>query len=415
MNPFSANHLIIAACTIVALLLMRREKNRGALLTFLAVFGALAANSFNPLVYLMYLSITFMTLWIGWKFGNRISNSGPPSARGSLIWGLVLLFFPLLIFKLIIALVPSVLEKAIQTKIPGFSMGIIIPLGMSYFCFRAAAYMFEIYHNQLDPVGFWKYIQYTLFWPTLTAGPIERPRQFFEQTKAPKAPTGNDLVEGFARVMIGFFKKAVLAEIFVNLARPYLNLNPLSFSAELSQIQTPHLWLCVTSYYLFLYCDFSGYSDIAIGVSRMMGIRIMENFRWPILASNVADFWRRWHISLTSWVTDYIYIALGGNRKGLKKAGQYTLIAMLVVGAWHGLSLHFLLWGAYHGAFLILYRNWRKKWRKSFMSDEGQGAGIFTRFLSWFLTFTVINLGWVLFLYPADQALLVWLRLFGLR
>jgi alginate O-acetyltransferase complex protein AlgI len=228
-----------------------------------------------------------------------------------------------------------------------------------------------------------------------------------------KQPQGEDLVEGLARVIIGFGKKTVVASLFFNVARPYLELGA-DFNAGFDRFTTPYLWLCVTAYYLYLYLDFSAYSDLAIGASRMMGFKIMENFRWPILATNVSDFWQRWHISLTSWVTDYIYIPLGGNRHGLFAAARYSLIAMITIGAWHGMNLHFIAWGFYHAIFLILYRQWRKSWKEKWFPKGLPGPNWLQTGLAWFVTFQVINLGWVLFNFKIGQSLRIWLKLFWL-
>ncbi|MCZ7587226.1 MAG: hypothetical protein M5R36_29945 [Deltaproteobacteria bacterium] len=184
------------------------------------------------------------------------------------------------------------------------------------------------------------------------AGPIERPAAFLRTNKHPDSTDRGRRARRPDPHRVRDFQKLILAVLIYQITAPYLLLAGVPDARAALALWKPwQLWMCVTAYYFYLYLDFAGYSDVAIGLSRMFGYRIMENFRWPLLATNVADFWRRWHISLTGWITDYVYIGLGGNRRGLRLAARNTMIAMILVGLWHGLSPHFVLWGAYHGVF----------------------------------------------------------------
>jgi alginate O-acetyltransferase complex protein AlgI len=311
------------------------------------------------------------------------------------------------------ALIPLAVLKNVQENAPGFTMAKMIPVGISYFSFRCAAYLIEIRRGTIATVGFWRLLHYAFFWPTLFAGPIERPGPFFEQSEKMERPSRDDRILGLYRMMIGFLKKTVLAGIFAAVARPFLGLGA-DFTTRFEAISAPHLWLCVIAYYLYLYLDFSAYSDLAIGASRLLGFRIMENFRWPILATNISEFWQRWHISLTSWVTDYIYRPLGGSRNGLAKAARYSMIAMVIIGAWHGMNPHFIVWGAFHAVFLTLYRYWRKVWQPKFFPDGKPGPAWLRTSLAWLLTHVIVSLGWVLFNFPVGQSLRIWAKMFGL-
>lgn len=413
MNPFSWNHALIALVIMVLLVLVRKGKTRATILTFMALYGIVFARYAHWMLGLIYIGLALGVLLVGWGFGNSIYKNERENSKGKIIFGMILLFSPLFIFKLVMALIPAVAIKTIEQNAPGFSLQALIPVGISYFSFRSAAYLIEIHRKTIEPVGFWRFVNYALFWPTLLAGPIERPGRFFAQSKEIARPGRDDLVEGFARVVVGFLKKVVLASVFFGIARPYMEMGA-QFEPRFLEFSIPHLWLCVTAYYFYLYCDFSAYSDLAIGVSRMMGFRIMENFRWPILATNVSQFWQRWHISLTSWVTDYVYRPLGGNRKGMVKAAQYSLLAMVVVGVWHGMNFHFIAWGIYHAVFLILYRQWRKAWRGKWFADGVPGPEWLKTGAAWFVTFQVVNLGWVLFNFPVDKSIQIWLKLFGI-
>jgi alginate O-acetyltransferase complex protein AlgI len=406
--------MIWLAVLIAALYVVRSPRIRTFLFTATAVITVVGASYPHPALRLVYVGFSFWVLFVGWAFARRLSGQTKEQAKSNLVLGLILLFGPLLLFKLLLVAIPDGLIAQFQEKSPGFSAGILIPLGMSYFSFRSAAYLIEVYRGNLEPQKFLRFVHYALFWPTLQAGPIERPGAFFAQIDPIKRPENGDLAYGFYRIAGGFFKKSVIAAIFMNIARPYISMSDGAFAQGMPGFSPGYMWICVTAYYGYLYFDFSGYSDLAIGASRMMGFKIMENFRYPILATNVADFWRRWHISLTSWVTDYIYIGLGGNRSGAKKAAINTMIAMVVVGAWHGLNLHFLFWGAWHGAFLILYRQYRNNWKAKWFGESGLGSPRIQTFLGWLFTFLVVNLGWVLFIHKPSHAFQVWARLFGL-
>ena len=411
MNPFNVNHVALTLIVALLCVAVRGSRARAALLTALALFGVVFAGYAHPVLRLAYVGISLAVLLIGWGFGKLIVKKPEDQTKGLLAVALVLLFAPLFLFKLALALIPAVAMASIQKHAPGFNLASFLPVGISYFSFRSAAYLIEVRRRTIEPVGILRFFHYAFFWPTLLAGPIERPGPFLEQSREIPRSARDDILLGLSRFIGGFVKKTVLGSAFFGIARPYMELGG-NFDDGLAMFTTPHLWLCVTAYYLYLYFDFSGYSDLAIGASRMMGFRIMENFRWPILAQNVADFWRRWHISLTSWITDYVYITLGGNRRGLYKAGLFTLIAMVLVGAWHGLNMHFLYWGAYHAVFLILYRQWRKNLRPRLFKNGLPLPSWLGRVAAWFLTFQIINLGWVLFLYPVSRSWEIWLKLF---
>ena len=414
MNPFSWNHAVLTLLVVGACALLRKPGHRASLLTLVAVFGMVFAGYAHPLLRVIYVGISVGVLLVGWGFGRLMARRAETSdPKALLATALVFLFSPLFLLKLVMALLPSAALLSVQQQAPGFNLASLLPVGISYFSFRSAAYLIEIKRKTLQPVSLGRFVHYALFWPTLLAGPIERPGAFFKQSQSIKRPDRDDIVEGLARIVGGFVKKTVLGSFFLAMARPYLEMGG-DFQARMDSFTTPHLWLCITAYYLYLYCDFSGYSDLAIGASRMLGFRIMENFRWPVLATNVADFWRRWHISLTSWVTDYIYIGLGGNRRGLTKAAVYTATAMIVVGAWHGMNFHFLVWGAYHAALLILFRQWRKSWRARLFPSGVPGPAWLAKGAAWFATFQLVNLGWVLFLHPVGKAVTIWLKLLGI-
>ena len=419
MNPFQINDIITAVVVLGVLFAVANKKWRAAVLTFMAVYGIVFAESLHPIIGLVYIFLSFSTLIIAWLFGRLISKKkDPKESLAAFVVAVIMAFVPLFLFKLAMAVVPMHIIKAIQQNAPAFDFSLLLPVGISYFSFRSVAYLIEIRRKTISPVSFFRFVNYAFFWPTLLAGPIERPGRFLRQSEKMEKATRLDIAIGFSRIITGFVKKTVLAAFFAGVARPYLELGAYTgstqhteFIAHLEAFSTPYLWLCVTAYYFYLYLDFSAYSDLAIGLSRMMGFKIMENFRWPILALNVSEFWQRWHISLTSWITDYVYRPLGGNRKGLLSAGIFTLTAMALVGAWHGMNLHFIAWGLYHAIFLILYRQWRKSWKKKIMPEKSSSPKCVSTFAAWFITFQVVNVGWVLFNFPIGKSILIWLKL----
>jgi alginate O-acetyltransferase complex protein AlgI len=410
MNLFSWLTLIFTLLVLgLARYFINPEKRMG-LLSIASMIFICMQTAPHYMLRTAFILLTFVLLLIGWRLGKSVASAPPEKKRRSLWFGSISLLSPLVLFKIIQAIIPpQLIENVLTAKGGNLELGSLAPMGISYFTFRAIAYLIEIRKETIAPVGWWRYLNYVAFWPTVMAGPIERPKPFFEQDEAPRRATPEDISIGLARICSGLFKKMVLGSFFYQLALPYILLPSGDMRVVLAEWKTWELWFCAHFYYLYLYMDFAGYSDAAIGVARLFGYRIMENFRWPILATNVADFWRRWHISLTGWITDYVYIPLGGNRLGLRRAALNSVVAMALVGIWHGLSGHYALWGLYHAVFLIAYRQYRMKYGKGAKKSPLRTA------LSWFITFEIINLGWVLFIFSSKQALAVYAKMFFLK
>lgn len=370
---------------------------------------------------LAYAATTFFVVAAGAWAGRRLSRLSGADANGFLAVAIVVVIAPLVVFKIVGAFFPASIIKIMQNMGDARRLTYLAPLGISYLTFRVLAYLAEIRMHRLAPVGMGKLMGYALFWPTLMAGPIERPGRFFEQENPAPNATSSDTAVGLARIATGCIKTLVLGAAFGKIAGPLTGLETQFGTISFTHLSAGAAWICLFAYALHLYLDFSGYSDIAIGLARLMGYRIMENFRWPILATDIADFWRRWHISLTSLVTDYVYIPMGGNRKGARLAARNTMLAMVLVGLWHGFNPHFAWWGAYHGALLVIYRQWRKAIKPALLArapalarwigDESTPW----RLAGWAVTFTLVALGWLLFFLPADLAGDVALKLFGLE
>jgi alginate O-acetyltransferase complex protein AlgI len=269
------------------------------------------------------------------------------------------------------------------------------PLAISFFVFEFVHYLVEIRKGSEPIKNPFNFIQFTIYFPSLVAGPIKRYKQFIPALYAGiKNVTHSDIAQGLLRVATGFFKKVVIADN-LNL---YINFN----SPRFVDLSMQERWLFLFAIALHIYMDFSGYSDIAIGLSRMMGISLPPNFNWPYVARNIQEFWQRWHISLSTWIRDYIYIPLGGNRSGGVRKLFNGFIAFALCGLWHGAAWNFIAWGLYHGAGFAVCSNYRRT-----LGPIGRSIGtLFDKLpmVSWAVTIIFVSLGWLLFFYPVDQA-----------
>ncbi len=230
---------------------------------------------------------------------------------------------------------------------------IIAPIGISFYTFEAINYMVDVYRRKIPAErNLVHFLLFITFFPHLLAGPIVRARDFLPQIRRPKRWDGQRFYLGGQYVLMGLFKKMVIADHMILFADPVFA-NPGSFG-------TGTLWLATLAYALQVYCDFSGYSDIAIGSAHMLGYKLAPNFAMPYISPNVAEFWRRWHISLSSWIRDYLYIPMGGSRKGRLRTGVNLMTAMVLCGLWHGASWPCVAFGFIQGLYLLIHRGFRK-------------------------------------------------------
>jgi alginate O-acetyltransferase complex protein AlgI len=270
------------------------------------------------------------------------------------------------------------------------------PLAISFFVFEFVHYLWDRRNGApiiKKPVDF---LQFAIFFPSLVAGPIKRYEQFLPALDTGTKNSGAlDFSQGLVQVAAGFFKKIVLAD--------NLTLYITATAPEFHKISLPERWLFLLALSLRIYFDFSGYSDIAIGIARMMGIELPVNFNWPYVARNIQDFWHRWHISLSSWLRDYVYIPLGGSHKGKLRTVANGIFAFALCGLWHGAAWNFLCWGLYHGFGLAMATNYRKS-----LGKFGRAVGVFFDTIpgtARATTFGFVSFGWLLFFYPLTQAL----------
>lgn len=228
-------------------------------------------------------------------------------------------------------------------------LDIILPVGISFYTFQSISYIVDVYRRRIEPTDSWlEYIFFLSFFPALVAGPIVRADHFLPQIKANRVPERSEVWMGFWLILLGIVKKALLADYIAQY-------NDIVFTTPETYTGFENL-MAMLGYTMQIYCDFSGYSDMAIGIALIMGFRLPQNFNLPYKSQNVTEFWHRWHISLSSWLRDYLYIPLGGNRKGKVRTYLNNFTTMLIGGLWHGASWKFVAWGGFHGVALILHK-----------------------------------------------------------
>ena len=257
---------------------------------------------------------------------------------------------------------------------------VLLPIGISFFTFHAISYVVDVYRRdaiaQKSPVHAALYL---LLFPQLIAGPIIRYREIADQL-ARRTVTLDDFAYGVCRIVIGLAKKVLVANVVAGPADRIFGLPP-------AQLSAAHAWLGLVCYTIQIYFDFSGYSDMAIGLGRMFGFRFPENFRWPYISASVREFWRRWHISLSAWFRDYLYVPLGGNRVVPARQYRNLVTVFFLCGLWHGASWNFVIWGLWHGTFLVIERVARQSPTRQFTNSP----------TAHLYTLLVVMIGWVFF------------------
>lgn len=268
-------------------------------------------------------------------------------------------------------------------------MDIFLPVGLSFFTFQSISYVIDIYRGKTKVLHRWiDYLFYVSFFPMLVAGPIVRAREFIPQMYKTPTLTRSQFGEGLYLVLCGLIKKTVISD--------YISFNFVDrvFDAPLLYTGVENL-LGVYGYALQIYCDFSGYSDMAIGIALLLGFRFNINFDSPYQSATITEFWRRWHISLSSWLKDYLYISLGGNRKGKLRTYVNLFITMLLGGLWHGASMRFILWGALHGLALAIHKFMMSIFPG--LKPIGKEMGWGHRLFGTLFTFHLVCFGWIFF------------------
>lgn len=271
------------------------------------------------------------------------------------------------------------------------SFNIIVPIGISFFTFKLMSYVIEIHRENIEPEkDFITFATYVSFFPTIMSGPIDRPNKFIPQLKETRLFQAEDAIEGSKRVLWGMFLKLCIADQLA----PYTD----SVLYNYYHHNATSIILACVLYSFQLYADFGGYSEMAIGVARIMGIQVTENFLRPFFAPNIAEFWRRWHMSLTTWITDYVFMPLNIAFRNWGKWGIYlaTLLNLVIIGAWHGANWTFLFFGVFHGILLVMVTANDKK-RKKLEKKYGLKKNAIYKYSRMFITFVLCTIGFLLF------------------
>ena len=341
----------------------------------------------------VYILILIFTIIIDYIAGIMISNATGRRRKLFLVMSLVANIGVLAFFKYYNFFAGNINELLHNAGFSGAAipiLGIILPIGLSFHTFQAMSYTIEVYRGNFPAEKhFGIYSLYVMFYPQLVAGPIERPQNVLPQMHEKKRFDYNNVTSGLRLMMWGMFKKVVIADRLVKLTDPLFN-HP--------RDHTPlALLLAAVFFSIQIFCDFSGYSDIALGSARVMGFKLMTNFDKPYQARDISEFWRRWHISLSTWFRDYLYISLGGNRVSIPRWYFNLFFVFLVSGFWHGANWTFIAWGALHGFYLV-FAVITGKTRKKF--NEWIGL---TR-IPWlytltqvFITYWLVTFAWIFF------------------
>ena len=279
-------------------------------------------------------------------------------------------------------------------------LNILLPIGLSFHTFQAMSYTIEVYRgNQKAERNFGIYSLYVMFYPQLVAGPIERPQNLIHQFYEKHVWDSARVKSGLLQMMQGFFKKVVIADRLAMVVDPaYANLSN----------QSPLNLVIASIFYSFqIYCDFSGYSDIAIGASKVMGFKLINNFNAPYTATSIPDFWRRWHISLSTWFKDYVYFSLGGNRVSVPRWYINIMIVFILSGFWHGASWNFVIWGVLHGLFQLMGLTLNRIFPSLATDQRKSITGIWMYRL---FTFILVTLAWVFFRIPKFGDIQIYFR-----
>lgn len=353
------------------------------------IFAGLGFYAWASLDGLLFLLVYMAVVWL---LGVLIDRCGRRKTAAVLA-GIVLLTAVLVLFKYYNFGIYNI-NCIFHTEIP--SADLAVPLGLSFITFTAVSYLVDIYRGDAKCGNFLQTALYLTFFPKIVSGPIVQWKDFSLQTET-RFPTVDDFLYGLNRIMIGFGKKLILADMFG------ASVNDILWYGE--GIDRPTAWICAFFYMMQIYYDFSGYSDIAIGLAALFGFRIRENFCFPYISRSISEFWRRWHISLGTWFREYIYIPLGGNRKGKTRTLLNLFFVFLLTGLWHGAGWNYILWGAVNGICVVTERLLReKKWYQNI-------PGV----LKWMLTMVIVYISWILFRCTSvSEILYTFSKMFGM-
>ncbi len=360
---------------------------------FLAVYFAVPGRLKNAVLMLASLLFYFTTsgqltvilvlsILVNWAVARRMPLATPAGSRAWLVAGLLLNLLPLLYYKYARFFLGTLHDLAATLGLPFTPPDLqpMLPIGISFFTFQAISYIVDVHLRRVPPArSLVDFGMYHACFPQLIAGPIVRYEEIEPQVLR-RTHTLDDMAQGIVQFCFGLAKKAVLADPMGILADKAFALPP-------GQLTTGSAWLGVLAYTIQIYADFSAYSDMAIGLGRMLGFPYPENFDQPYRSRSVTEFWRRWHMTLSRWFRDYVYIPLGGNRATLPRVLTNLALVFFLCGLWHGAAWTFVVWGLYHGVLLVMERLGRRIWPAARLPAP----------LGWAYTMLAVMAGWVLF------------------
>ncbi len=285
---------------------------------------------------------------------GRTMPSASESGRRRLLWLSVAVNLGLLgTFKYFNFFVDSAIDMLATVGLNPSTpvLQVVLPVGISFYTFQTLSYSFDVYRGRIEPCrSLIDFATFVAYFPQLVAGPVERAHRLLPQITTPREkPTASQVQSGLTLFAFGLMKKVAIADMLAPIVDRGFGTNP-------AQLSSTEVAVAIVGFSVQIYADFSGYTDMARGVSRLLNIELMRNFEQPYLSRNITEFWRRWHISLSTWLRDYLYIPLGGNRHGTASTYRNILITMLLGGLWHGAGWSFVLWGAIHGVALVVHR-----------------------------------------------------------
>lgn len=331
-----------------------------------------------------FLSLIFISTVINYFLGIQISKK--KSKRKKFFLGLSMVFNLGLLsyfkyFNFFLSSFFDIINSFKFYSVSFYTWEIILPIGISFYTFQAISYSIDLFYNRIRPTyDFLSFSVFICFFPQLIAGPIEKATNLIPQISQKKNFNFKQAKSGIYYITVGFFKKLVVADNISKIVDPFY------LDVETNSLNTSFSILVIFLYSIQIYCDFSGYSDIAIGLARLFGINLSNNFKKPYLSRNIIEFWRRWHITLSSWFKDYLFIPLGGSKKSKFVTARNLFVVFLLSGLWHGADSKFLLWGVLHFIFYLSYK----------ISSKVLSLDRFT-ILSTLFTFTLISLFWIPF------------------
>jgi len=365
------------------------------------------------LLWLLGASLFFYATWNPWLAGliaasttvdywiaRAIAATPFPRRRSALVATSVGMNLGLLAYFKYVNFFLRSLEEALNMAGASASfpvLRVILPIGISFYTFEAISYVVDVHRGRVAAErSLVRFMLFITFFPHLVAGPIVRPNFFLPQLRRPKRWDWMRLHLGLQYFLLGLFKKMAIADRMAMFADPVFG-QPANYG-------TAAVWAAVVAYTIQIYCDFSGYSDMAVGVAHSLGYKLPQNFKLPYLAASVSEFWRRWHVSLSTWLRDYLYIPLGGSRtESDRQTTRNLMVTMTLGGLWHGAALTFVVWGFAHGCLLVANRRWRR-WRAAQPALDAVMETAPARLAAIVLTLASVASLWVVFRAPSLSA-----------